>query len=198
MNYKNFDNLLNQMAISKHSLILMHYKSLNITDQEVIVILQIENIKSQNITVNPKRISGLIQMNSQSINNILTKLIDKNFLTISHVNNFINFSFDNLYYEILYRIHLKNNIINDLSLTLLFGHLENLLNRHLNDAEINKLNILFQNNSTAHEVLNHIKDNKNNGVLPKPFELEWLYNLDNVKSNNKKIDYNWLEDESDI
>ncbi len=192
----NFEHFLNKMSISKINLLLTNYRNLNISDQEIIVILQIENIKLQNLSVNPKKISNSTEMSLKDVNNILTKLIDKKLLSIYNIENKINFSFNNLYYKILHFNFVENNIINNIGLTFLLDAIEKLLNRTLSESEISKIRTSFKTDGDAHKIISKIELAQQDNSLPKPFHIDWLYEQKNQRNQN--IDYNWLKDETEI
>ncbi len=195
MKLNNFDNLLNKMSLSKTNLLLMNYRNINISDQEIIVILQIENLKANNFTINPKKISNFTTMDLKTVNRVLAKLVDKKLLSIYNVKNSITFNFNNLYYKILHLNFVKNQLAQNISLSFLLDNLTKLLDRPLTHDEITKISNSFKTNEQAHQVLNEIETAKQNNTLPQPFNLNWLYK---TEIHHHNIGYNWLKEEADI
>ncbi len=196
---RSITNWLYQLSISKNNLLLMNYRLLKISDQEIIIILQIQNMIDNNLIINPHKISEMIELEEEGVDLIIDQLVEKQLLTIRAKNNRIIFNFNKLYIKMLKLINDNEGTFPQVYYYVLIDQLETLLNRPLLDKEIIELNSKFKTRDAFKNINNILAKAHANNNLIKPFTIDWIYNLRNVEAlryqdNNNNLDYNWLEE----
>ncbi|QHT46840.1 DnaD domain-containing protein [Bacillus sp. SB49] len=93
--YQSFQNIMdNQMVVPKH--LLMHYKKLNLSETELVILLQIHRFRADgNGFPTPEEIADHSTLSAQDCSKVLRSLIQKRMLTIeqNHSDHVLNESY---------------------------------------------------------------------------------------------------------
>lgn len=122
---------INEVYFDKVRWILSHLKDLDISSNEIIVILSIIILKEKNQTVNIKTISNSSNLTHKQVDDAITLLASKNYLQIKVCAGDVTFNVDNIF-------DMKKEV-ND-AVVDLFEIFEEEFSRMLTQAELVRLN----------------------------------------------------------
>lgn len=209
-------NLIEHGTVKIPRLLLLNYKNLNMTNEELILIIYLLN---ESDVFNPKKIADDIGLKLPEVLELVNDLEEKGILTISvrKVNNlredFIDFK--NLYSKLAFLV-INENIVNDNKIEEnLFDCFEHEFARTLSPVEYELINGWKEIGYSEELIILALKEAVFNGVTNLRYIDKVLYNWKrkglnskeaiekdraNFQNKNKKtekkelIDYDWLND----
>ena len=191
-----------------------NYKKLNITEEELIVIVYLINI-GKKISYNPKVIAEELDMDKYKVMQILNNLSEKKLINVDVEKNSKALMeeyicFDMLYNK-LFNLIIDDEISNQVDNTDLFSLFEKELGRTLSPMECEIIKEWKNSNYTEELIREALKEAIYNNVRNLKYIDRILYTwqtkgiktkADIIKDNRKPVstiadvfDYNWLEDE---
>lgn len=207
-------NLIEHGVVKFPRLLLLNYKNLKITNDELILIIYLLN---ETDIFNPKKIASDMNLKMSEVLELVNNLEEKGILTINvrKVNNlredFIDFK--NLYSKLAFLV-INENIVNDEKTSEnLFDCFEREFARTLSPVEYELINGWKEVGYSDELIILALKEAVFNGVTNLRYIDKVLYNWkrkglnnkeavekDKIKFQNKKtekkelIDYDWLND----
>lgn len=123
--------IVNEIYFDKVRWILSHLKELDISSDEIIVILMIVVLKEQNLEVNIEKIANLTPLSHKEVDDAITLLASKRYLEIKICAGEVGFNIDQVF-------ELKKEVNNEV--LDLFEIFEEEFARMLTQAELVRLN----------------------------------------------------------
>lgn len=123
--------MINNIYFDKVRWILSHLRELDISSNEIIVILSIVVLKEQNVAVNIDSIANLTPLSEKQVDDAITLLASKRYLEIKICAGEVSFSIDQIF-------ELKKEVNNDV--VDLFEIFEDEFSRMLTQTELVRLN----------------------------------------------------------
>ena len=197
--------------------LFINYKKLNITEEELIILIYIINL-GEKILYNPEIFVKDLSLDKYKVMQILNNLFEKNLINIKVEKNKKGISEEYIYTDVLYNklfniiIEEKTDIrVNNADMFTLF---ETELGRTLSPMECEIIKEWLTNNYTEELIKEALKEAiynnvrnlkyidrilytwKNKGIITKE---DVIKDKKNYRKNNKEtkeiFDYNWLEEE---
>lgn len=125
------NNAINEIYFDKIRWILSHLKELDVSSNEIIVILSIVILKEQNSQVNIESITNLTPLSNKEVDDAITLLASKRYLEINICAGEVSFNIDQIF-------ELKKEVNNDV--VDLFKIFEEEFSRMLTQNELTRLN----------------------------------------------------------
>ena len=197
--------------------LFLNYKKLNITEEELIVLIFIINIGDK-IIYNPQMIVDSLSIDKYKVMDILNNLASKNIITIKLEKNSKGISEEYIYTDVLYN-KLFNIVIEEkkeinIDNTDMFTLFEKELGRTLSPMECEIIKEWLSSDYTEELIKEALKEAIYNNVRNLKYIDRILYTWKNKGLNTKEdvikdkqnyrkpkeelkdiFDYNWLEDE---
>lgn len=210
-------NLLKERPIIIPKILFKSYKKLNITEEELIVLVYILNT-GEKIIYNPNIFTNELNIDKYKVMQILTNLSEKNLINIKVENNDKGLTEEYIYIDILYN-KLFNLILEEKTEpqtidTDLFTLFENELGRTLSPMECEIIKEWIGSNYTEELIREALKEAIYNNVRSLKYIDRILYTWHTkgittkediikdkknyrkpVKTMSDVFDYNWLEEE---
>ncbi len=198
--------------------LFLHYRKLNITDQELIMLIYLLNSPDNNY--NPKQISADLSLKLNQVLEIINTLSEKGFLVLDIVkkNNVRSevIRLDYLYEKMAYLLLQKD--VDKVASTTIFDTFEKELGRQLSPSEIETIHV-WLDGGISEEILElALKEATYNGIkhlryIDRIID-EWMKKgiktKEDVEKNRKNfgrkkeskasrelLDYDWLNDDSE-
>lgn len=125
------NKLVNEIYFDKIRWILSHLKELDISPDEIVVILSIVILKEQKLDVNIESIAHLTPLSNKEVDDAITLLASKRYLEIKVCAGEVSFNIDNIF-------EMKKEVNSDV--LDLFQIFEEEFSRLLTQAELVRLN----------------------------------------------------------
>ena len=214
---ENVINLLKDKPIYIPKLLFNNYSKLNITEEELIILIYLLNIDTK-IIYNPKLISEELNQDKFKIMQVLNSLNEKNIISIKTEKNDLNKKEEYIYLDLLYNklfniIIDKNEEEKEVDTKDIFSLFESELGRTLSAMECEIIKGWLNDNIEEvllKEALKEAVDNdakslkyidrilytwKQKGIKTKEDIIKDKRNFRNSKKAKEVFDYNWLEEE---
>ena len=213
----NLVNILKEKPIIIPRILLNNYKLLNITEEELIVLIYIINIGDK-ITYNPEIFVKELNIDKFKSMEIINNLLEKNIISMKIEKNSSNIREEYIYTDLLYN-KLSNLILNkeektEDNLEEIFSSFEKEFGRTISPMEYELIKSWINDKISKELIIEALKEATYNGVSNMRYIekilSEWqrkgiktkedvIKDKNNFKNNKKKevevYDYNWLEDE---
>lgn len=213
----NLINILKEKPIIIPRVLLKNYKSLNITEEELIVLIYILNIGDK-ISYNPEIFVKDLNIDKFKAMEIINNLLEKNIISMKIEKNSSNKREEYIYTDLLY--NKLSNIVLDKedekedNLEEIFNSFEKEFGRTISPMEYELIKSWINDKISKELIIEALKEATYNGVSNMRYIekilSEWqrkgiknkediLKDKNNFKNSKKKevevYDYNWLEDE---
>ncbi len=213
----NLVNILKEKPIIIPRILLNNYKLLNITEEELIVLIYIINIGDK-ITYNPEIFVKELNIDKFKSMEIINNLLEKNIISMKIEKNSSNIREEYIYTDLLYN-KLSSLILNkeektEDNLEEIFSSFEKEFGRTISPMEYELIKSWINDKISKELIIEALKEATYNGVSNMRYIekilSEWqrkgiktkedvIKDKNNFKNNKKKevevYDYNWLEDE---
>ena len=212
-------NVIKDIPITIPRIILKYYKKLNITEEELIVLICLIN-KGQKSPYDPNLFTEELGMNKYQAMQLITDLQEKNIIDIKLETNKYGkkeeYIYTDLLYSKIYSILLDDNSIQEEKTPSkdIYLKFENELGRTISPAEVELINEWMKDGTTEELIEEALKEAVYNNVRNLKYIDRILYNwkskglktkndIIKEKKNFRKTqvskeeiyDYNWLEEE---
>lgn len=101
----NYQKLLDEKIIDRKIFLLNYYHLIDLDELEIMLILQIELLKEQNIIITSNELTKKMNLNLKQIESILKQLLDKKALSFHQNNRFSNIDISNIYIMIIAKLN---------------------------------------------------------------------------------------------
>lgn len=210
-------NILKEKPIMIPKVLFTNYKSLNITEEELIILIYIINL-GEKIVYNPLDFANALNLDKYKVMQLLSNLLEKNLINIKVEKNNNGISEEYIYIDVLYN-KLFNIIIEEKTIsptinTDIFSLFESELGRTLSPMECEIIKEWLNSNYTEELIKEALKEAIYNNVRSLKYVDRILYtwktkgikNKEDIikdKKNFRKpvgtvtdvFDYNWLEED---
>lgn len=210
-------NILKEKPITIPRILLTNYKKLNITEEELIILIYIIDLGDK-IVYNPQIFTNILNIDKYKVMQLLNNLTDKNIINIKIEKNEKGISEEYIYTDTLYN-KLFNLLIDTKEEpktinTDIFSTFENELGRTLSPMECEIIKEWLNSNYTEELIKEALKEAIYNNVRNLKYVDRILYTwktkgikskediLKDKKNYRKPVknitdvfDYNWLEEE---
>ena len=213
----NLINILKEKPIFIPRILLKNYKKLDITEEELIVLIYIINIGDK-ISYNPEIFVKELNIDKFKAMEIINNLLEKNIISLKIEKNKSNRREEYIYTVLLYNklsnILLYQESKKDDNLEDIFNSFEKEFGRTISPMEYELIKSWINDNIPKELILEALKEATYNGVSNMRYIekilFEWqrkgiktkedvIKDKNNFKNSKKKevevYDYNWLEDE---
>lgn len=209
-------NILKEKPLIIPKVLFKNYKKLNITEEELIILIYIINIGDK-IIYDPGSLTNDLDMDKYKVMQILNNLAEKNIITIKIENNDKGLSEEYIYLDTLYNklfsILIEEKPAEQVNNTDLFSLFETELGRTLSPMECEIIKEWISSNYSEELIREALKEAIYNNVRSLKYIDRILYTwktkgittkeaIINDKKNYRKpvtttnvFDYNWLEEE---
>ena len=156
----------NLKALDFDYLLIEHYKKLNISEDELAVILVLNHLlKQHNDIITAEDLSFKMNLDAQKIDEILSILVKKNIVNLDFARNKARLSLKPLWIKLLNQfkmdiLHEEENQKEEIAKQVqnVYSILEKELKRTLSPIEISRIQEWFTMNYTEEDIVNAIKD----------------------------------------
>ena len=211
-------NILKEKPIIIPSKLFNNYKKLNITEEELIILICLIN-EGEKIPYNPTLITDRIGLDKYKVMQIISDLVEKQIIDIKVEDNIYGKKEEYIYLDLLYN-KLFNIMLNDQDGNVIildsniFNLFEKELRRTLSPMEVEIINEWINEGTTEELIKEALKEAISNDVRNLKYVDRILFNwrIKGIKTKNdilkekknyrkaKKTieniyDYNWLEEE---
>lgn len=142
------NKIVNEIYFDKLRWVMLHLKELDISSDEVIVILSIITLQEQKKEVNLEQITNLVPMSKKQVDNSITLLASKRYLDIKICAGEVSFNIDSIF-------KLEKAVNNDV--IDLFKIFEEEFKRMLSQNELVRLNTWISKYSRS-QIINALRN----------------------------------------
>ena len=205
--FGNIVELIKEQPFTVPSILFKNYRKLNITDNELIVLIYLIN---SDISFNPKQISTDLNIDLNELMETINSLIDKNIIKIEVLNKKIReeiINLDELYNKLSFILVNGNEVVND----NLYDKFEKEFGRTLSSIEYETITVWQQDyneelvllalKEAVYNVVNNLRyidkilhEWNKKGIKNENDIINERKRMQEKKSNKELFDYDWLNE----